>query len=195
MSRIHSAALAASAAIAFLVGVWAFVAPRSFYDSFPGVLGTWISTDGAFNEHLIRDVGAFYLGLGVASVAGLVWRSAGVFRTLGLAWTVFGALHLGYHVTHLGHQGAADDIAAITSLSIALALGVVLLIPGRDRGRADGAGAADAAGRASRVDASPARAPHEDASHVDASPARSAGPAASAPAQTRTATATTEVNR
>ncbi|GAA1058570.1 hypothetical protein GCM10017608_35590 [Agromyces luteolus] len=139
MSRIHSAALAASAAIAFFVGGWAFFAPRSFYDSFPGVLGTWISTDGAFNEHLIRDVGAMYLGLGVASVAGLVWRSPVVFRTLGLAWTVFGALHLGYHVTHLGHQDAADDVAAITSLTIALALGVVLLIPGRARSRVVGA--------------------------------------------------------
>ncbi|MGR0319418.1 hypothetical protein [Agromyces sp. ZXT2-3] len=138
MSRIHSAALAASAAIAFFVGGWAFFAPDSFYDSFPGVLGTWISTDGPFNEHLIRDVGGLYLGLGVASVAGLVWRSPAVFRTLGLAWTVFGALHLGYHVTHLGHQDASDDIAAITSLTIALALGVVLLIP--DRRRADAAG-------------------------------------------------------
>ncbi|MCD2441448.1 hypothetical protein LQ757_04065 [Agromyces sp. SYSU K20354] len=39
MSRIHSAALALSAAIAFFVGGWAAFAPRSFYDSFPGVLG------------------------------------------------------------------------------------------------------------------------------------------------------------
>ncbi|WP_430647407.1 hypothetical protein [Agromyces sp. GXS1127] len=145
MSRIHTAALAASAAIAFIVGGWAFFAPGAFYDSFPGMLGTWISTDGPFNEHLIRDVGAFYLALGVASVAGLVWRSPAVLRTLGLAWTVFGALHLGYHATHLGHQDAADDTAAITSLSLALALGVVLLIPGRDRGRADVAPATGAA--------------------------------------------------
>lgn len=148
MSRIHTAALALSAAIAFFVGGWAFFAPGSFYDSFPGVLGTWISTDGPFNEHLIRDVGAMYLGLGVASVAGLVWRTPAVFRTLGLAWTVFGALHLGYHLGHLDHLDTANAVGSIVSLSIALALGVVLLIPGPKRrggeGRADVAGPTDA---------------------------------------------------
>ena len=144
MTRIHTAALALSAAIAFFVGGWAFFAPHSFYDSFPGVLGTWISTDGPFNEHLIRDVGAMYLGLGVASVAGLVWRTPAVFRTLGLAWTVFGALHLGYHLGHLDHLDAANAVGSIVSLSIALALGVVLLIPGPKR-RGGGEGRADVA--------------------------------------------------
>ncbi|WP_195760693.1 hypothetical protein [Agromyces kandeliae] len=184
MSRIHTAALAASAAIAFLVGGWACFAPRSFYDSFPGVLGTWISTNGPFNEHLIRDVGALYLGLGVASVAGLVWRSPALFRALGLAWTVFGALHLGYHVTHLGHQDAADDIAAITSLTIALALGVMLLIPGRDRGRADVATATAAATSTAAAAGAP-RARRSDPAD--------AHPAASAP--TRSAGEATEVTR
>ena len=159
MSRIHSAALALSAALAFFVGGWAFFAPRSFYDSFPGVLGTWISTDGPFNEHLIRDVGAMYLALGIASVGGLVWHSPAVFRILGLAWTVFGVLHLGYHATHLDHVDAVSAVGSIVSLSISLALGVVLLIPGPKPGsrpgvRPDGAAQsrADAAAAAGSTD-------------------------------------------
>lgn len=183
MSRIHTAALALSAAIAFFVGGWAFFAPGSFYDSFPGVLGTWISTDGPFNEHLIRDVGAMYLGLGIASVAGLVWRTPAVFRTLGLAWTVFGALHLGYHLGHLDHLDAANAVGSIVSLSIALALGVVLLIPGSRRrgggseGRADVAGSTDTTGTAAH--------------------AAGAGSATSgaAPARGRTRATTTEATR
>ncbi|WP_353826576.1 hypothetical protein [Agromyces sp. SYSU T0242] len=155
MSRIHTAALAASAAIAFVVGGWAAFAPRAFYDSFPGMLGTWVSTDGPFNEHLIRDVGALYLGLGAASIAGLVWRSTAMFRALGLAWTTFGALHLGYHVTHLGHNEAAEDAASITSLAISLALGLVLLSPGREGRRADVASATDAASRTTTRTATP----------------------------------------
>ena len=152
MNRIHSAALALSAALAFFVGGWAFFAPRSFYDAFPGVLGQWISMDGPFNEHLIRDVGAMYLALGVASVAGLVSRSPAVFRTLGLAWTVFGVLHLGYHLMNLDHLDVANAVGAVVSLSISLALGVVLLIPGAkprgggDQSRADVAGPTDAMG-------------------------------------------------
>lgn len=143
MSRFHSAALALSAALAFFVGGWAFFAPRSFYDSFPGVLGTWISIDGPFNEHLVRDVGAMYLALGVASLGGLAWRSTAVFRVLGLAWTVFGLLHLAYHATHLDHVDVATAVGSIVSLSISLALGVVLLIPGSRSGGA-GQGRTDA---------------------------------------------------
>ncbi|GGI45806.1 hypothetical protein BCL57_001551 [Agromyces flavus] len=147
MRRLHTAALALSAAIAFFVGGWAFFAPRSFFDSFPGVLGRWVATDGPFNEHLVRDVGAFYLALGVASVAGLVWRSPVVFRILGLAWTMFGVLHLWYHVTHLDHLQADAAVGTVVSLSISLALGVVLLIPSR----ADVADPTDATGTTSRA--------------------------------------------
>lgn len=182
MSRIHTAALALSAAIAFFVGGWAFFAPGSFYDSFPGVLGTWISTDGPFNEHLIRDVGAMYLGLGVASVAGLVWRTPAVFRTLGLAWTVFGALHLGYHLGHLDHLDAANAVGSIVSLSIALALGVVLLIPGPKR-RGGGEGRADVA---EPTDVT-RTAPHADGAGSATSDA--------APARARAGATTTEVTR
>ena len=120
------------------------------------MLGTWISTDGPFNEHLIRDVGAMYLALGIASVGGLVWHSPAVFRILGLAWTVFGVLHLGYHAMHLDHMDAVDAVGSIVSLSISLALGVVLLIPGSRSGgaglnragqsRADAAAAAGSTG-------------------------------------------------
>ena len=115
MQRIHTAALALTAAIAFVVGGWASFAPASFFDSFPGVLGQWVATDGPYNEHLVRDVGAMYLALGAASVAGLIWRSPAVTRVLGLAWTVFGALHLWYHVTHLDHL--ATDAAIGTAVS------------------------------------------------------------------------------
>lgn len=140
MNRIHTAALALTAAIAFFVGGWAFFAPASFYDSFPGVLGQWVSTDGPYNEHLVRDVGAMYLALGTASVAGLVWRSPVVSRLLGLAWTVFGMLHLGYHLMHLDHLAVADAVGVTVSVSFSLALGVVLLIPGRGPGRGQGRG-------------------------------------------------------
>lgn len=159
MSRIHSAALASSAAIAFFVGAWAFFAPRSFFDSFPGVFGAWISTDGPFNEHLVGDVGAVYLALAAASVAGLVWRSPVAFRLLGLAWTVFGALHLGYHVTHLHHLDAPDAVGTVVSLSLSLALGVVLLIPGSRPGsgqrRADATGSTDVTGGALSMASAP----------------------------------------
>lgn len=39
-----------------VVGAWALLAPRSFYD-FPDAGRSWVSVDGPHNEHLLRDVG------------------------------------------------------------------------------------------------------------------------------------------
>src|SRR4029079_10281663 len=55
-----------------LVGVWAAIAPQSFYDSFPGGGHAWVSADGPYNEHLVRDVGTLYLALAAVMVAALV---------------------------------------------------------------------------------------------------------------------------
>lgn len=165
MQRIHTAALALTAAIAFFVGGWASFAPASFFDSFPGVLGQWVATDGPYNEHLVRDVGATYLALGAASVAGLAWRSPAVTRVLGLAWTVFGALHLGYHATHLDHLAPDAAVGTVVSLTLSLGLGIVLLIPARDASRreADATTQTDAAGAAGPAASARPVAVHEEA--------------------------------
>jgi hypothetical protein len=45
--------------IALVTGLWALLAPRSFYDSFPGGSGMhWVSADGPYNRHLVGDVGS-----------------------------------------------------------------------------------------------------------------------------------------
>lgn len=132
MTALKRAALALSAALGIFVGGWASLSPRGFYDAFPGVLGHWVDLDGPFNEHLIRDVGGLYLALAAASIVVLIMRQAWV--PLGVAWTVFGALHLAYHATHLDGFSTVDAVGAIVSLAVSLALGVVLLLPsGRRR--------------------------------------------------------------
>lgn len=131
MRRLHILALAFSAALGLFVGGWAYSAPQSFYDSFPGVLGSWVSVDGPFNEHLIRDVGAMYLALALASLGGLVWRNQVGFRVLGIAWTVFGTLHFLYHALHLAHMSLESAIGEMVALGVSLLLGIVLLIPER----------------------------------------------------------------
>ncbi|MHC2998472.1 hypothetical protein OB08_04125 [Microbacterium sp. HJ5] len=118
--------------MAGFVGVWAYFFPLSFYDSFPGVLGSWVSVDGPFNEHLIREVGAMYLALGAASIGSLVWRSALGYRILGIAWTVFGVLHFAYHALHLDHLPAVDAVGEMVALGVSLLLGILLLIPARE---------------------------------------------------------------
>lgn len=128
VGAVQLAALIGSIVIAAVVGIWAYVFPREFYDSFPAVLGEWISQDGPFNEHLIRDHGAQYLALGLASVFGLIWRTQVGYRLLGVAWTTFGVLHFAYHVTHLEHMTVSDQIGQVTVLAVAVLLGAGLFI-------------------------------------------------------------------
>ena len=131
MRRLHAWAAVLSTLLAGFVGVWAYFFPQAFYDSFPGVLGSWVSVDGPFNEHLIRDVGAMYLALGAASIGSLIWRNEIAYRILGIAWTTFGALHFAYHALHLDLMPLIDAVGEMIALGVSLLLGVVLLIPAR----------------------------------------------------------------
>ncbi|WP_344818209.1 hypothetical protein [Microbacterium soli] len=122
--------LGVTAAIGVYVGLWAAVWPTGFYDAFPGFGRIWVAVDGPFNEHLIRDVGALYLGLAVASIAAAFARDAAAARVVGVAWTVFGLPHLLYHVTKLGGMATVDAIGNVVSLGGNLALGILLMLPG-----------------------------------------------------------------
>ncbi len=88
---------------------------------------------GAYDEHLIRDVGSFYLALTAVSIAGIIARTAAAGRIAGLGWTVLGVPHFAYHVTHL--DGSLTDKAGnVITLGISAIGGIVLLFPPR-RGR------------------------------------------------------------
>ncbi len=50
--------LGLAAALGVYVGLWAYAAPDSFSRSFPGLGLRSIDAEGAYGEHLIRDVGA-----------------------------------------------------------------------------------------------------------------------------------------
>ena len=56
------------AGVVFMLGsgLWAFVAPRSFYDT--------IATFEPYNRHFIHDIGAFTIGLGAVLLFALVTR-------------------------------------------------------------------------------------------------------------------------
>ena len=112
------------------VGVWAGFFPCGFYTAFPGFGLHWVSMDGAYDEHLIRDVGSFYLALTAISVAGIIARSAVPGRIAGLGWTVFGVLHFAYHAMHLDGS-LVDKAGNIITLGISAILGIVLLVPPR----------------------------------------------------------------
>ena len=68
MTRLRQVALVVIAVSTGLVGLWAHVRTRSFYDDFPGAGRVWVAVDGPYNEHLVRDVGGLNLALAFVAV-------------------------------------------------------------------------------------------------------------------------------
>jgi hypothetical protein len=122
-------AVALIAVIMAPAGVQATFFPRSFFDDFPLGRG-WISTGGdAYNEHLVRDVGALFLAL-IAVTAWTVWRRSDV-SGVAAAWLLFGVLHLVHHSRHLDSLATGDTIALTASLVVIPLLAVAALIAER----------------------------------------------------------------
>ena len=105
-------------------GVWALLAPESFFHDFPGAGFAWVELHPPYNEHLVRDVGAFYLGFAVLLLVAAVMMDQRVTRVALVAWLVAAVPHLVFHLANLDGLETADAIG----LSVALGLGVVVPI-------------------------------------------------------------------
>lgn len=108
------------------VGIWAVVAPRSFYDDFPGS-SSWVSPLGPYDEHLVRDVGAFELGLLVVVLFALVTLERRLVQAALVATIVSGLPHLIYHLTATGQLSTANNILSLAGLAAPIVVAIVLL--------------------------------------------------------------------
>jgi DMSO/TMAO reductase YedYZ heme-binding membrane subunit len=111
-----------------LVGVWAALAPHSFYDDFPGGGRHWVAVDGPFNEHLVRDVGTLNLALLAVAVAALLRSGPYLVRVLAVAELVYTVPHFVYHGAHLDGFDATDQVGLMLSLGITVLAPLLLLL-------------------------------------------------------------------
>lgn len=110
------------------LALWATFAPRQFFDEFPGGGRHWVSPDGPYNEHLVRDVGALSLALVVVAVFAFVTLSVPLVRATAAAFLANGVLHVAYHLRHLDLYDTADQVASISGLLVAPIVAVLLLV-------------------------------------------------------------------
>ena len=109
------------------LGFWAAFDPRGFYLNFPGGGRHWVSADGPYNEHLVRDFGALNLALASVALVAL-WRPVReLLIAVALSNIVFDIPHLIYHIRHLDVYDTSDKIANVVSLSAGLLPPVLLL--------------------------------------------------------------------
>jgi hypothetical protein len=125
-ARIARVALWMLAAETAAVGVPALLAPRHFYDSFP--LGaSWVDMLPPFNEHLITDVGAFYVAFALLFGWAAVTLRRSLVVPLCAAWAGAALVHFVYHATHLDGWDPGDAIAQTANLALVLALPMIAI--------------------------------------------------------------------
>lgn len=99
-----------------VAGVWALIAPESFYDT--------LAAFEPYNQHLIQDIGAFQVGLGVVLLLAALPRADALATAL-LGVGAGSAAHVVSHV--VGHDLGGQPAVDIPFFSI---LTVVLLTAG-----------------------------------------------------------------
>lgn len=108
-------------------GVWALLAPRSFFDDFPGFGYSWVELFPPYNEHLVRDVGGFYLGFGILLAAAAFTLGRRLVTVSLLAWLAFSIPHLIFHITHLEGLSGDDAVGQTVTLALVTLLPIYLL--------------------------------------------------------------------
>jgi uncharacterized membrane protein len=113
----HGEAVKLSRLIAGLVGVflvvfglWAFFGPRSFFDQ--------VATFPPYNRHLLHDIGAFQVGMGLALILAVRWADA---LSVALAGVGAGAtFHAAAHWWDRDLGGKSSDPYVLTALALVL---------------------------------------------------------------------------
>jgi len=115
-------------------GVGAIVAPRWFFDTFPGFGRHWTAAYPPYNEHLMTDVGAAFLALGVILLIAAGMRDRKVTNVVLIGLLTFSMAHLVFHSRHPGSLTGADLAASLVSLALGVVVPAIILIVNAARG-------------------------------------------------------------
>lgn len=114
-------------------GVGAIAAPRWFFDTFPGFGRHWTAAYPPYNEHLMTDVGAAFLTLGVILLIAAWLRDRKVTNVVLIGLLVFSTAHLVFHSRYPGNLAGADLAASLISLALGVIVPALLLVVSRAR--------------------------------------------------------------
>jgi hypothetical protein len=106
----------AAGLVTFGLGLWALVAPASFYES--------IATFPPYNLHLLHDVGAFQLGLGATLLLAL--RSGDALGVALGGYTIGAVAHATAHFLDRELGGRPSDPLSLSVLALVVLAAVLL---------------------------------------------------------------------
>lgn len=109
-----------------VVAAWILIAPKHFYDEFPGP-SHWVSALPPYNEHLIRDFGSAGLGLAVLAALAALWMERRLVQAAAIALFIGSLPHAIYHSTTTESYSTADNIFSLAGLILEVLLPLLIL--------------------------------------------------------------------
>ena len=100
-----------------VVGVWGVLAPRRWYEDFPGVGPDLVAALPPFNEHLAADAAGGFLATGIGLTAAVIWPRRDLVLLALAVFVAFAVPHAVYHTANEAPGLAgAEEIANAGSL-------------------------------------------------------------------------------
>jgi hypothetical protein len=120
-------------------GLWAVLAPESWYDDFPGFDPRLVSAEPPYNAHLATDAGAGLLASGFVLIAAAWLGDRRSVRFGIVAFLVFAVPHTVWHAMNESPGlSSAEDARNVGTLAFSVIAAVVLLfLAGRAPAPAD----------------------------------------------------------
>lgn len=119
----------AIAAPQLVIGIWALVTPRGWYDDFPGFGPALAAAEPPYNAHLVTDAGAGFLATGGLLLGACLLGGAAEMRVAAIGYLLFCAPHLAYHALNPSPLlPAANDVLTVVLLGAEVLGGAVLIV-------------------------------------------------------------------
>jgi len=112
-------------------GIPAVLAPRWFFDTFPGFGLSWTAAYPPYNGHLMTDVGAAFVTIGVLLLVAAWLDDRRVTAVVLVGVLVFSGLHLAFHLRDHGRLHGFDLGASLASLVAGVLAPIALLLLSR----------------------------------------------------------------
>ena len=120
-----------------LIGLWALLAPHNFYANFGIGNDPWVKVLGAYDEHLVRDVGALFCALAVIMIVAAVRGQRSLSYVAVAAWLTFAVPHALFHFFNLGPYSTSDAIANVVAIGWTVVGPLIVLWLLRDSARVE----------------------------------------------------------
>ena len=108
-------------------GAWAIIAPRRWFDDFPGFGPALVAAEPPYNAHLATDAGAGLLASGIVLLVAAWFGDRRSVRLGLVAYAAFAIPHAAYHTFHPapGLTGAEDvQNAAVLVFAAVVSVGL-----------------------------------------------------------------------